>query len=239
MFTVEEDGVVVATRRQVPLDLVYALTIHRSQGMGFDFVEVHVDKVFEPGQSYVALSRARTVEGLRVVGHIKNLPQISPLVENFYKNKVVSVQGINLDAVDIQPKRREVYVMPVLQVDKASPVPSGIPEPEEIILTQDYQEKAVPEVALKEIITRIKKECEISKDCDDVASELVNADVASELVNAYQFREVCYSSLPGCGVCLVRSVKINLMEKLLELSRGRNGQAIPKIFMRCTVRSSC
>jgi len=36
--------------RQVPLDLAYALTIHRSQGMGFDFVEVHVDKVFEPGQ---------------------------------------------------------------------------------------------------------------------------------------------------------------------------------------------
>jgi ATP-dependent DNA helicase PIF1 len=56
---------VVGRYKQMPLQLAWAVTIHKSQGLTFDRVHVHLGRgAFSAGQTYVALSRCRTMEGM-------------------------------------------------------------------------------------------------------------------------------------------------------------------------------
>lgn len=64
----DDDDQVLAAIMQVPLRLAWAITVHKSQGMSLDCAEIDLSKAFIEGMGYVALSRVRTLNGIKLVG---------------------------------------------------------------------------------------------------------------------------------------------------------------------------
>jgi ATP-dependent DNA helicase PIF1 len=78
---------------QIPLILAWALTIHKSQGATLDAAEIDVGSgIFECGQTYVALSRVKSLEGLYLSSYDVSKIKINIKVRNFYDHlKLVQV----------------------------------------------------------------------------------------------------------------------------------------------------
>ena len=57
----------VIARTQIPLLPAWAIKIHKSQGMTLERAVVNLEHIFEPQMAYVALSRVRSLDGLKVV----------------------------------------------------------------------------------------------------------------------------------------------------------------------------
>lgn len=83
-------------RTQIPLAPAWAMTVHKSQSLTLDRVIVNLDRVFEEGQVYVALSRATGLKGLRIDGDggfLRNKLTVNTEVAAFLKEKFGDIYG--------------------------------------------------------------------------------------------------------------------------------------------------
>lgn len=109
----EENGIVRATIKQVPLRLAWAITIHKSQGMTLDAAEIDLSDAFEPGMGYVALSRVRSLNGLKLLGlnemALKVHPKILKHDQIFQESSAVVVKKLqSLTEQEIAQRHKEV-----------------------------------------------------------------------------------------------------------------------------------
>ena len=83
-----EDNRETIKKIQIPLQLAFALSFHKSQGSTLEYVIIDIGRdVFEYGQTYVALSRVKSIDGLfieNVIDYTKI--RANPKVLRFYEN---------------------------------------------------------------------------------------------------------------------------------------------------------
>lgn len=84
-WTIQVDEETQVFRKQIPLTLAYASTIHKCQGATLDAVQVSLgSEIFSDGQFYVALSRVRTLEGLTILDLDTSRLRCNDRVKRFY-----------------------------------------------------------------------------------------------------------------------------------------------------------
>jgi len=72
---------------QIPLILAWAITIHKSQGTTLDMAQIDVGRgIFEAGQTYVALSRVKSLDGIYLTSFDVTRIKINRKVKEFYDN---------------------------------------------------------------------------------------------------------------------------------------------------------
>lgn len=82
-----EVQILQAKRKQIPLTLAYALSIHKSQGQSIRQLTVHCNEIWEVGQLYTAISRATTESGLAIVDFAPQSARVPSIaVRQLYQN---------------------------------------------------------------------------------------------------------------------------------------------------------
>lgn len=98
---------IIGEFEQFPLKLAWAITIHKSQGLTFDKINLHTGSgTFVNGQLYTALSRCRTLDGINLQRKIK----LSDIIEDkrlivFYKSLIQEEKEVKQtdDKTDLSP----------------------------------------------------------------------------------------------------------------------------------------
>lgn len=150
-WRVEEDGRVLAEISQIPLRLAWAITVHKSQGMSLDAVEVDLSKSFEKGMGYVALSRVRTLTGLTILGINEVALEVHPDVLSYDEElKRASYNAVELlDRIDV-PAAQKAYLKSIAPEVKKKTKRSTYEETHELLQNR----LSLPDIAAKRGMTQ-------------------------------------------------------------------------------------
>jgi len=141
----DENGQRLATIRQIPLKLAWAITVHKSQGMTIDAAEIDLSYIFDDGLGYVALSRVRSLNDLSITGINHRAVEVNPMALNLEQRlqdlsqqtiaitvekkptlapvkeiKFLTTQGINyhLDKLVKNAKKHIILVSPYIKLNQ-------------------------------------------------------------------------------------------------------------------------
>lgn len=87
---------------QIPLRLAWAITIHKSQGLTFDKAIIDAESSFAHGQTYVALSRCKTLEGIVLKTPIKPSSIISDNTVSSFSKEIEENEPTEADLKNSQ-----------------------------------------------------------------------------------------------------------------------------------------
>lgn len=108
-WTMVTNGEMVARRDQIPLALAYAISIHRSQGQTLSFAEVHLAGTFERAQAYTAISRLKSLQGLKLIGFEKRHIMTDDKVIQYYESLTKgNGSNSNMDTFELRDKKRKL-----------------------------------------------------------------------------------------------------------------------------------
>jgi ATP-dependent DNA helicase PIF1 len=108
-WSIEEDGKVKAQITQVPLRLAWAITVHKSQGMSLDAAEIDLRNAFTYGQGYVALSRVRSLRGMKILGINERALVVDPRV--VHKDEYFRSESSDADYAFTEMGSEEIELM--------------------------------------------------------------------------------------------------------------------------------
>ncbi len=78
--------------KQIPLILAWAITIHKAQGVTRERAQIDAgSNIFECGQTYVALSRVKSLEGLYLTAFNPQKIKVNRKVQKYYEGLVVKL----------------------------------------------------------------------------------------------------------------------------------------------------
>lgn len=79
----------MCSREMLPLNLAWAMSIHKAQGMTISRLEIDLKRIWEDGQAYVALSRVTSLDGLRLLHPVDpKVIRANPQVSEYYESLV-------------------------------------------------------------------------------------------------------------------------------------------------------
>lgn len=82
----EFNGKIVASITQIPLVIAYASTIHKCQGLTLNTAIIDLKNIFAPHMIYVALSRVKSLKGLKLLNFNSKKIQVNEETLNFYNS---------------------------------------------------------------------------------------------------------------------------------------------------------
>jgi ATP-dependent DNA helicase PIF1 len=92
-WKIEEGGKDIVRITQIPLKLAYAITVHKSQSLTLDCAEIDLSNIFTFGLAYVALSRVKSIDGLKIIDIDFTKIEAHPEAVRYYK-KLKEQEGL-------------------------------------------------------------------------------------------------------------------------------------------------
>ena len=149
--------------RFMPLKLAYALSIHKSQGMTLDAIEVDIGpKIFAAGQAYTALSRAQNLNSVKVKSIAQKSFIIDPEVLKFYKKIEKDIEESNNKYINKKLNLLIYNISNHIQLDKSLDIVWDLIPEEDTELSEYFNEYNKPKVEL-----------ELKNYQDDMSTELI------------------------------------------------------------------